>query len=273
MSSAAVDCGIGNTLPAAGVWETRELFLRHECEAGDGHAEAFEAGASQGEVDLGAVVADAGDLVDQIGTGGNDARALPKERVRRRPSPAVSCESEQIKSNNRSEVLALQFGVLLVGEVGEDAAASPVGDAFFEVGRVFKIAPANEGAKLSLIREVEPLAMKSALLRCSSLSRNVLVRSRLFRFCGQQSHCPRKCATRFAAAALSLFARSRLAGTTQTWSLAQASRHTKPTLQVSLFRGSGATRLAASRFSSAVASRVCGATQTWSLGPQASRQT
>jgi hypothetical protein len=63
MSSAAVDCGIGNTLPAAGVWETRELFLRHECEAGDGHAEAFEAGASQG------------------GTGGDDARAYVKDRL------------------------------------------------------------------------------------------------------------------------------------------------------------------------------------------------
>ena len=75
MSSTAVDCGIGNTLPAAGVWETRELFLRHECEVGDGHAEAFEGCASQADVDLAAVAADAGDLVDRIGTGRDDAGA------------------------------------------------------------------------------------------------------------------------------------------------------------------------------------------------------
>src|SRR5258705_9487839 len=66
---------IGNALPAAGVWETRELFLRHECEAGDRHAEAFEGGASQAEVDLGAVPADAGDLVDRLGTFRDDVRA------------------------------------------------------------------------------------------------------------------------------------------------------------------------------------------------------
>ena len=75
MSSTAVDCGIGNTLPAAGVWETRELFLRHECEAGDGHAEAFEGSADEAEVDLGAILAYAGDLVDRIGALGNDAGA------------------------------------------------------------------------------------------------------------------------------------------------------------------------------------------------------
>jgi hypothetical protein len=51
--------------------------------------------------------------------------------------------------------LSVKFFVRLFREVGEDAAARPVGHAFLELGRVFKVAPANEGSKLSFIREVE----------------------------------------------------------------------------------------------------------------------
>ena len=68
-------------------------------QAGHRDAEALKVGSSQAEVDLSAVAADAGDLVDQVGPDGYDARRRT-ERVRRRLSPvwrgpeasSASCE-------------------------------------------------------------------------------------------------------------------------------------------------------------------------------------